>query len=78
MDFENEKLKVEHKVNMNPLVRGLRKINQLVNYVDYHSCLAYITRREVISMFLPKGILNIGYFINNKIKGIVLRREQNG
>ena len=75
---ENEKLKVEHKVNMNPLVRVLRKINQLVNYVDYHYCLAYFTRREVISMFLPKGILNIGYFINNKIKGIVLRREQNG
>lgn len=75
---ENEKIKSVHKVKMNPFARVCRKINQLVNYVDFHYCLAYFSRREVIMMFLPKKVLNIGYFVNYKIKKIIRRRIKNG
>lgn len=68
---ENEKSKNIKKVNMNPIVRVVRKIHQLINYVDYHYCLAYFNHFDVVSMYLRKRVLNIGYFVNQKIKKIV-------
>lgn len=72
----DEKLKIKKKVNMNPIVRVVRKISQLINYVDYHYCLAYFTRGDVLSIYLSSGVLNIGFFVNRKIQDI-LRREIN-
>lgn len=70
---ENEKSKNEKKVNMNPVVRVIRKISQLTNYVDFHYCLAYFTRFDVYSMYLRNQVLNIGFFVNQKICKIVRR-----
>lgn len=72
---ENEKSKKPKAVNMNPIARVFRKINQLINYVDYHYCLAYFKHIDVISMYLSKGVLNIGFFVNQKLRKIVREKD---
>ncbi|WP_207650935.1 asparagine synthase-related protein [Lactonifactor longoviformis] len=72
---ENEKSREKKMVNMNPVVRVRRKIGQLINYVDYHYCLAYFTPYDVISIYLRKRVLNIGFFVNQKIIEIIRRKK---
>lgn len=72
---ENEKIKNTKKVNMNPVVRVFRKISQLINYVDYHYCLAYFKHFDVISLYIKTRVLNIGFFVNQKIKDIIRRKK---
>ncbi len=66
--------KTKKKVNMNPVVRLVRKISQLVHYVDFHYCLAYFTRLDVWSLYLRKRILNIGFYVNQKIVRLLKKR----
>lgn len=68
---ENGKSKDKKDVNMNPIVRLVRKAWQLFNYVDFHYCLAYFTRLDVLWVYFQKKVLNIGYMVNQKIKRVM-------
>lgn len=71
----NVKDKNYKKVNMNPVVRVFRKIYQLFNYVDFHYCLAYFTQWDVLSIYAKYRVLNIGFFVNQKIIELVRKRK---
>lgn len=72
---ENEKSKEQKKVNMNPIYRVFRKINQLINYVGFHYCLAYFTRTDVLLIYARYRVLNIGFFVNQKLKRMLRRKN---
>lgn len=70
----NPKSKMQKKKKHGFLYRAFQKIKQLIYYVDFHYCLAYFSRLDLYKMFAAKRFLNIGIFVNYKIKNIIRSR----
>lgn len=72
--IKNKKIKASKQLKTNLVYRMYRKIKQLINYREFHYCLAYFSRMEVYKVFFSTHFLNIGVVVNYKMKNLIRRK----
>lgn len=71
---KNQKIKTSNLSKTNVVYRLFRKVKQLINYREFHYCLAYFSRIEVYKVFFSTHFLNIGIVVNYKMKNLIRRK----